>query len=63
MPMREAAPRPMKKPREKLKAPGGKSKAFAGSKWRRPVPMTAAVVSRVPAQSATVSFPIGPMAR
>src|SRR4029079_4056243 len=52
MPMRDEAPRPIRKPREKLKAPGGKSKATRASKWRAPVTITAAVVSRVPAHRA-----------
>ncbi len=54
MPMRDAAPSPRKKPSEKLKAPGGKSKATVGSKCRNPAAMTTLAVRIVPIQSVTV---------
>ena len=63
MPTRDAAPRPIRNPSEKLKAPGGKSNAIRASKWRAPVTITAAVVSSVPTQSATVSGPSEPIGR
>jgi len=50
-------------PTENEKAPGGASKASAGSKWRAPVTMTAAVVSSVPAHRLTVRRPIDPIFR
>jgi len=53
-----AAPNPSRKPIEKLKAPGGKSKASAGLKFKAPVTITASVVKSVPIHKVTVSLPM-----
>jgi hypothetical protein len=58
-----APPRPRKKPREKSKAPGGKSKAILASNLSRPVPMTAITVASMPAHKITVSRPTPLMPR
>ena len=63
MPTRAAAPRPNRNPVEKWKAPSGKSKAMAGSKWNAPVTITASVVTSVPTHSVTVSVPMESMRR
>src|ERR1700737_3849496 len=63
MPTRQAAPRPSRKPIEKLNAPGGKSKALAGSKCTAPVRITATLVISVPIHSVTVSLPMAPIVR
>ncbi len=63
MPMREAAPRPIRKPSEKLKAPGGKSNATPGSNRTSPVAITTSVVTSVPTHKLTVIFAIDVMRR
>jgi hypothetical protein len=54
MAMRDAAPIPNRKPREKLNAPGGKSNATPALKCLAPVAITAADVRSVPAQKLRV---------
>ena len=58
MPTRDAAPRPIRKPNEKLNAPGREIEGAAGSKCSAPLTITASVVSSVPIQRLTVSVPI-----
>ena len=59
----DAAPKPKRKPSEKLNAPGGKSKARAALKCIAPVTITASVVSNVPIHKLTVIVPIEVMRR
>ena len=64
MPMREAAPRPMKKPSEKLNAPGGKSNAMCAIEVQRAGDDHGERRSTsVPTQSDTVIFAIDVMRR
>jgi hypothetical protein len=63
MPIRVAAPKPKKKPSEKLNAPGGKSKAIPELKLKTPVTITASVVRIVPIHKLTVNLPMKVMRR